>query len=169
MAIDVVFAFVGTPRGDPDTMLVCLREKTSRRGVIFTIGDTDAEAILSVAPGVVRHGYEVHEIWAAAMTTMGVTLEQVILTGLNEEQAVQGELHFRLGDRAWSVPCHRPPIGIALALAMNAPIRIANELFAAMQPTDIPERFLGASSPKDATSTDWGDFFNTHGGDIPEA
>jgi uncharacterized protein len=108
--------------------IVLLKDSTERRALPIWIGQNEARAILSVLENQSPPRPMTHDLLGNCLTTFGITLERVIIHSL-EDNTFFAVLTLKQGDKTERLDA-RPSDAIALALRMNAPIWVMEEVVA---------------------------------------
>ncbi|NJM77228.1 MAG: bifunctional nuclease family protein [Acaryochloridaceae cyanobacterium RU_4_10] len=108
--------------------IVLLKDSTERRALPIWIGQNEARAILSVLENQSPPRPMTHDLLGNSLTTFGITLERVIIHSL-EDNTFFAVLTLKQGDKTERLDA-RPSDAIALALRMNAPIWVMEEVVA---------------------------------------
>jgi uncharacterized protein len=108
--------------------IVLLKDSTERRALPIWIGQNEARAILSVLENQSPPRPMTHDLLGNCLTTLGVTLDRVIIHAL-EDNTFFAVLTLKQGDKTERLDA-RPSDAIALALRMNAPIWVMEEVVA---------------------------------------
>ncbi|MGB8698261.1 MAG: bifunctional nuclease family protein [Thermosynechococcaceae cyanobacterium] len=108
--------------------IVLLKDSTERRALPIWIGQNEARAILSVLEHQAPPRPMTHDLLSNCLATLGVTLERVIIHSL-QDNTFFAVLTLKQGEIAQRVDA-RPSDAIALALRMNAPIWVMEEVVA---------------------------------------
>ena len=110
-------------RGNP---VVVLREKEGRRAVFIWVGLVEATAISMHLEDQHPARPMTHDLIVSLLTQLGAHVQQVVITDVRQETYF-AELHLMMGDAA-KVVDSRPSDAIAVAVRVQAPIFISNEL-----------------------------------------
>lgn len=110
-------------RGYP---VVVLREKGGQRAVFIWIGLMEAGAISMQLEGQRPPRPLTHDLIVSLLAQLGVQVKQVLITDVRED-TYYAELWLGMGDATKAVDC-RPSDAIAVAVRVNAPIFIDNDL-----------------------------------------
>jgi uncharacterized protein len=108
--------------------IVLLKDSTERRALPIWIGQNEARAILSVLENQSPPRPMTHDLLGNCLTTLGVTLDRIIIHAL-EDNTFFAVLTLKQGDKIERLDA-RPSDAIALALRMNAPIWVMEEVVA---------------------------------------
>jgi uncharacterized protein len=108
--------------------IVLLKDSTERRALPIWIGQNEARAILSVLENQSPPRPMTHDLLGNCLKTLGVTLDRVIIHAL-EDNTFFAVLTLKQGDKTERLDA-RPSDAIALALRMNAPIWVMEEVVA---------------------------------------
>jgi uncharacterized protein len=108
--------------------IVLLKDSTERRALPIWIGQNEARAILSVLENQSCPRPMTHDLLGNCLTTLGVSLDRVIIHSL-EDNTFFAVLTLKQGETTQRVDS-RPSDAIALALRMNAPIWVMEEVVA---------------------------------------
>ena len=133
--------------GLQNQFVVILQEKDGERILPIWIGRPEAESIAAHLDGVETRRPMTHDLIQSLLAALGGTVERVEVT-----HVVDGTFFARLMlDRGGelSVVDARPSDSIAIAIRLNAPIFVADELLADYE---IPH-VAGPSIPRDADAT----------------
>ena len=115
---------VELPTNNP---VVLLQEVAgARRTLPIFIGAPEATAIAFAIQGVATSRPMTHDLFRDVLTTMGITLDRVLITELREG-TYYAELHLSQDGRS-TVVSSRPSDAIALAARLGAPIFAEDEL-----------------------------------------
>jgi len=98
----------------------------ARRTLPIFIGAPEATAIAFALQGVATSRPMTHDLFRDVLTTMGITLDRVLITELREG-TYYAELHLTQDGRS-TVVSARPSDAIALAARLGAPIFAEDEL-----------------------------------------
>jgi uncharacterized protein len=108
--------------------IVLLKDSTERRALPIWIGQNEARAILSVLENQSCPRPMTHDLLGNCLTSLGVSLDRVIIHSL-EDNTFFAVLTLKQGETTQRVDA-RPSDAIALALRMNAPIWVMEEVVA---------------------------------------
>lgn len=108
--------------------IVLLKDSTERRALPIWIGQNEARAILSVLENQSSPRPMTHDLLGNCLVTLGVSLERVIIHSL-EDNTFFAVLTLKQGETTQRVDA-RPSDAIALALRLNAPIWVMEEVVA---------------------------------------
>jgi uncharacterized protein len=108
--------------------IVLLKDSTERRALPIWIGQNEARAILSVLENQSCPRPMTHDLLGNCLTTLGVSLDRVIIHSL-EDNTFFAVLTLKQGETTQRVDA-RPSDAIALALRLNAPIWVMEEVVA---------------------------------------
>jgi uncharacterized protein len=108
--------------------IVLLKDSTERRALPIWIGQNEARAILSVLENQSPPRPMTHDLLGNCLTVLGVSLERVIIHAL-EDNTFFAVLTLKQGETTQRVDA-RPSDAIALALRLNAPIWVMEEVVA---------------------------------------
>jgi uncharacterized protein len=108
--------------------IVLLKDSTERRALPIWIGQNEARAILSVLENQSPPRPMTHDLLGNCLTTLGATLERVLIHSL-EDNTFFAVLTLKQGDKTERLDA-RPSDAIALALRLNAPIWVMEEVVA---------------------------------------
>lgn len=115
---------VELPTNNP---VVLLQEvEGARRTLPIFIGAPEATAIAFAIQGVATSRPMTHDLFRDVLTSLGITLDRVLITELREG-TYYAELHLSTGGGA-TVVSSRPSDAIALAARLGAPIFAEDEL-----------------------------------------
>ena len=133
--------------GQQNQFVVILQEKDGERILPIWIGRPEAESIAAHLDGVETRRPMTHDLIQSVLTALGGTVERVEVT-----HVVEGTFFARLmlnrGGELSAVDA-RPSDSIAIAIRLDAPIFVADELLA---DSEIPH-VAGPSIPGDADAT----------------
>lgn len=124
-----------------NTPMVLLREQTGRQRLLpIYIGTPEATAIHYALEGVTPPRPLTHDLFVQALTELGVSLEQVVVTEMRDHTYF-AELHLRSAERGVTIMSSRPSDAIALAVRCQAPLFASDELIdeVGQEPTPEPE------------------------------
>jgi uncharacterized protein len=148
--------------------IVLLKDSTERRALPIWIGQNEARAILSVLENQAPPRPMTHDLLVNCLVMLGASLDQVIIHSL-EDNTFFAVLTLKQGETTHRVDA-RPSDAIALALRMNAPIWVMEEVVADAsipvdQEADEAEReafrsFLDNIRPEDFAQSPGGDTSN---------
>jgi uncharacterized protein len=108
--------------------IVLLKDSTERRALPIWIGQNEARAILSVLENQSCPRPMTHDLLGNCLTSLGVSLDRVIIHSL-EDNTFFAVLTLKQGETTQRVDA-RPSDAIALALRLNAPIWVMEEVVA---------------------------------------
>jgi uncharacterized protein len=108
--------------------IVLLKDSTERRALPIWIGQNEARAILSVLENQSCPRPMTHDLLGNCLTSLGVSLDRVIIHSL-EDNTFFAVLTLKQGETTQRVDS-RPSDAIALALRLNAPIWVMEEVVA---------------------------------------
>jgi uncharacterized protein len=108
--------------------IVLLKDSTERRALPIWIGQNEARAILSVLENQSCPRPMTHDLLGNCLTSLGASLERVIIHSL-EDNTFFAVLTLKQGENTQRVDA-RPSDAIALALRLNAPIWVMEEVVA---------------------------------------
>jgi uncharacterized protein len=108
--------------------IVLLKDATERRALPIWIGQNEAKAILSVLEQQRPPRPMTHDLMGHCFNALEVTLEKVIIHSL-EDNTFFAVLTLKQGETTKQVDA-RPSDAIALALRLNAPIWVMEEVVA---------------------------------------
>jgi len=123
-----------------NTPMVLLREQTGRQRLLpIYIGTPEATSIHYALEGVTPPRPLTHDLFIQVLTTLGVALEQIVVTEMRDHTYF-AELHLRR-DGELTVMSSRPSDAIALAVRCSAPLFASEELLdeVGQEPTPEPE------------------------------
>ncbi len=108
--------------------IVLLKDSTERRALPIWIGQNEARAILSVLENQSPPRPMTHDLLGNCLTALGVSLERIIIHSL-EDNTFYAVLTLKQGETTHRVDA-RPSDAIALALRLNTPIWVMEEVVA---------------------------------------
>jgi uncharacterized protein len=108
--------------------IVLLKDSTERRALPIWIGQNEARAILSVLEHQSPARPMTHDLLGSCLTTLGVTLERIIIHSL-QDNTFFAVLTLKQGEATHQMDA-RPSDAIALALRLNCPIWVMEEVVA---------------------------------------
>jgi uncharacterized protein len=108
--------------------IVLLKDSTERRALPIWIGQNEARAILSVLENQSCPRPMTHDLLGNCLTSLGASLDRVIIHSL-EDNTFFAVLTLKQGETTQRVDA-RPSDAIALALRLNAPIWVMEEVVA---------------------------------------
>ena len=155
--IEVTVAHLGLDR-TTNTPVVILREKDGSRVLPIWIGPAEASAIAMELQGMKAQRPLTHDLLKQVLVGLGGDLRRVVISAV-KENTYFAELMIRREDHVFQVDA-RPSDSIALALRMNSPIFLNEELLqrdatgesTPPQPGSDPDalkRFLEKLDPQD--------------------
>ncbi len=106
--------------------IVLLRDATERRALPIWIGQNEARAILSVLENHTPPRPMTHDLMGNCLSALSVELEKVVIHGL-EDSTFFAILTLRQGEQTYQIDS-RPSDAIALALRLDAPIWVVEEV-----------------------------------------
>ena len=107
--------------------VVILKEKGADRYLPIWIGPFEANAIALKITGVAPDRPITHDLMATTMGELGVQLSKIVVSSLSDE-VFYARLHLQLDGREIDVDA-RPSDAIALAVRLECPIFVAEEVF----------------------------------------
>ncbi|HEX6488055.1 MAG TPA: bifunctional nuclease family protein [Candidatus Dormibacteraeota bacterium] len=107
--------------------VVILKEKGADRYLPIWIGPFEANAIALKITGVKPDRPITHDLMASAMAELGIGLARIVVTSLADE-VFYARLHLHQNGRELDVDA-RPSDAIALAVRLECPIFVADEVF----------------------------------------
>ena len=110
-------------RGYP---VVVLREKDGQRAVFIWVGLVEAGAISMHLEGQRPPRPMTHDLIVSLLSQLGTHVKHVLISDVRDETYF-AELTLTMGDATKEIDC-RPSDAIAVAVRVNAPILIENEL-----------------------------------------
>jgi bifunctional DNase/RNase len=110
-------------RGYP---VVVLREKGGQRAVFIWIGLVEAGAISMHLEGQRPPRPMTHDLMVSLLTQLGIQVKHVLISDVRDETYF-AEMSLTMGDATKAIDC-RPSDAIAVAVRVEAPIFIDNEL-----------------------------------------
>jgi hypothetical protein len=125
---------------------------------------TDIAAVYAAWMGIPGYRPSAHVAWAQMNRSAGIVLERLIIHGIGGDDTVLCLLHFRQGERRWTVDC-RPSDGMALALRMESSI-VCEEPILALLAAHEDERRKQETQGQDRA---WKSYFESLGENIPKA
>jgi uncharacterized protein len=136
--------------------VVILKEVEQDRYLPIWIGTNEAEAIARRLQGVTPERPMTHDLFAAVLSELGVSLKQVVVSDLSEE-TFKARLIVESDGRTLEVDA-RPSDAIALALRADAPIYATDGVLerAGVRATEAEE-----AEPDDAKLSVFRDFINS--------
>lgn len=147
--VEVTVSRLGLDSGS-NSFVVILQEKGGDRILPIWIGRTEAESIAVHLDGVVRERPMTHDLVRSLIIALGGELQRVNVTRV-EDGTFFAEMHL-LSDGITEVVDARPSDSIAIAVRLDAPIFVADELLAEYE---APVRDAG-EAPPDAEPSDPG-------------
>jgi uncharacterized protein len=160
MAVEMKVAGIAIDAAN-HTPIVVLRDLNDRRAIPIWIGKPEASAILHALEGRKMIRPMTHDLLANFIDTWGVEVEKIIIHGL-KEQTFYAVISTRKGDVKKEIDA-RPSDAIALALRLNAPIWVMEEIISEVsmsvnEEADMAEQeafkdFLDSVRPGDFTSS----------------
>ena len=109
-----------------NTPVVILQEQNGTRVLPIWIGPGEASAIAMELAGMKFSRPLTHDLFASLITGLGATLTRVLITKVIEN-TYYAELIIQRGTEVFSIDA-RPSDSIAIALRMQAPIHVGDEL-----------------------------------------
>ena len=125
--VEVIVSRLGLDAASQAFVLI-LEEKDGERALPIWIGRPEAESIAAQLKDVKRERPMTHDLTQAILTALGGLLRRVQVTRVHNG-TYYGELHISRAGQSLVVDS-RPSDAIAIALRLNAPIYIAESLFA---------------------------------------
>ena len=107
--------------------VVILKEKGADRYLPIWIGPFEANAIALKITGVKPDRPITHDLMASTMAELGIGLQQIVVNSLADE-VFYARMHLRQDGREIDVDA-RPSDAIALAVRLECPIFVADEVF----------------------------------------
>ena len=145
----------------PDnTPVLVLREQQGRQRVLpIMIGSPEATAIHFVLEGVTSPRPMTHDLFVEVMTTIGVTLDSIVVTEIREH-TYYAELHLTTpaGPRTVS---SRPSDALALAVRTGAEIFATEELLDAVGQDPATIAALEAGDEEESILDEFRDFIDS--------
>ena len=126
--------------------VVILKEKGADRYLPIWIGPFEANAIALKITGVAADRPITHDLMATTMAELGVGLTRIVVSSLSEE-VFYARLHLQLDGREIDVDA-RPSDAIALAVRLECPIFVADEVFEKAGVTPDKDDEEGSGSPE---------------------
>lgn len=133
--VEVQVARIGVEAGS-QAHVVMLQEKDGERVLPIWIGRPEAEAIAAHINGVPPDRPMTHDLAASLIAGLGALLRRVQVVRV-VKGTFHGELHLTRAGTAVVVDA-RPSDAIAIAVRLNAPIFVAEQLFADEDDTGVP-------------------------------
>lgn len=164
---DAVEMFVGGLVLDPNTQapVVILKDESGKLNLPIWIGIAEATSIAGVLKGLAMTRPLTHDLLGNILSEVGVSLERVIITDL-KDSTYYAEMILSHGDKAMIIDA-RPSDAIALALRVDAPIYVAQEVLEqaqvaieATEPTEDSEQSPEVAQELEEASADEKDFRN---------
>jgi len=128
--------------------VVILKEKNADRYLPIWIGPFEANAIALKITGVKPDRPITHDLMASTMAELGIGISKIVVTSLADE-VFYARLHLRQDGREIDVDA-RPSDAIALAVRLECPIFVAEEVFekaGVIPEKDDDEEGGGAAKP----------------------
>lgn len=107
--------------------VVILKEKGADRYLPIWIGPFEANAIALKITGVSAERPITHDLMASTMSELGIGLARIVVSSLSEE-VFYARMHLRQDGRELDVDA-RPSDAIALAVRLECPIYVSEEVF----------------------------------------
>lgn len=133
--VEVQVARIGV-EASSQAHVVMLQEKDGERVLPIWIGRPEAEAIAAHVNGVPPDRPMTHDLAASLIAGLGALLRRVQVVRV-VKGTFHGELHLTRAGTAVVVDA-RPSDAIAIAVRLNAPIFVAEQLFADEDDTGVP-------------------------------
>lgn len=125
--VEVIVSRLGLDSGS-NSFVVILQEKGGDRILPIWIGRNEAEAIAAHLDGVQRERPMTHDLARSLIVTLGGELRRVNITRV-EDGTFFAEMHVMQGQTMHVVDA-RPSDSIAIAVRLEAPVFVADELLA---------------------------------------
>lgn len=122
---------------ESDAPVVVLRAVEGLETLLVQVGLAEAGAIAAAMDRTPFPRPMTHDLLVSVLSGLGATLEKVEVTDLREGTFF-GLLHLRKGRSLVPIDC-RPSDAIALALRVDAPIFVEDEVFQKAGPQDVTE------------------------------
>jgi hypothetical protein len=123
--VEVIVSRLGRD-SDTDSYVVVLQEKDGARLLPIWIGQSEAASIIEKVHGITRPRPLTHDLVRSILLGLGAPLRRVQITHV-EERTYIAELHIERDGTIVTVDA-RPSDCIAIALRLDAPIYVAEEL-----------------------------------------
>ena len=144
--VEVIVSRLGLDSGS-NSFVVILQEKEGDRILPIWIGRTEAEAIAAHLDGVQRERPMTHDLARSLIVALGGELSRVNITRV-EDGTFFAEMHVLHGPTMHVVDA-RPSDSIAIAVRLDAPVFVADELLAEYE---APPAEGGSADDVDAES-----------------
>lgn len=149
--VEVIVSRLGLDASS-QAFVVVLEEKGGERVLPIWIGRPEAESIAAQLNGIKRERPMTHDLMQHLLTGLGGLLRRVQVTKV-VDGTYHAELHLTRGGHPVVVDA-RPSDAIALALRLEAPILIAESLFAEDDDESAKDSAIAAGGEDDHLSAD---------------
>jgi bifunctional DNase/RNase len=110
-----------------DQQIIVLKERDGHRGFPIVIGIVEIFAIDRRLKGIKPPRPMTHDLLDSVIESLGASVEKTVITDLREH-TFYAEIHLKLNGRTLVIDS-RPSDAIALGVATNAPIYVAEHVF----------------------------------------
>ncbi len=110
-----------------DQQIIVLKERDGHRGFPIVIGIVEIFAIDRRLKGIKPPRPMTHDLLDSVIESLGASVEKTVITDLREH-TFYAEIHLKLNSRTLVIDS-RPSDAIALGVATNAPIYVAEHVF----------------------------------------
>ena len=110
-----------------NSFIVLLKEEVGARRLPIVIGGFEAQAIALAVEGIQPNRPMTHDLLADVIENLGARIEKIVISDLRQH-VFYARIHLLLNGRTIEIDS-RPSDAIALGVASNAPIHVADHVF----------------------------------------